>query len=230
MPFYEITTYHILGISTEKNAMRKNAGAASLMPGIVLQGADKMQQEGIISVLLRRQKIRVPPVVDVALPGVPKPVLHRERGIGNADVEGFKVRGGLELRIVQCVSDFYFSRCYAVKKHVQLRERGCRGILLLPIDTQILARRFAERAKEKRTRATGRIVYRIGRPFKLAHLQNHRDDAAHFGGRVELPFGLATFSGKILHQVFVCIAKKVVVGSPVLREIQGIVLKYANQL
>ena len=210
--------------------MRKDAGAASLTARIVLQGADKMQQECIISVLLRRQKIRIPSIVDVALPGIPEPILHRERGIGNADIKGFKMGGGLELRVVQRVSYLDLGVENAVEKHVQFRERGCRGVLLLPANAQILARGFAERAKEKRTRATGWIVYRIGRPFKLAHIQNHRDDSAHFGWRVELPFGLATFSGKVLHQVFVCVSKQVIIGGTIFGKVKRIRLKHANQL
>ena len=64
--------------------------------------------------------------------------------------------------------------------------------------------------------------------FKLAHIQNHRDDSAHFGWRVELPLGLATFSGKVLHQVFVCIAKKVVVGGTIFGKVKRIRLKHAK--
>ena len=41
---------------------------------------------------------------------------------------------------------------------------------------------------------------------RVADAEDLRDDAAHLGGRLKLPFALAALGGEVPHQVFVGVA------------------------
>ena len=56
------------------------------------------------------------------------------------------------------------------------------------------------------------------------------DDAADFGGRVELPLALAALGGEVPHQVLVGVAEDVVVLGAVLREVELGLLEDADQV
>ena len=201
---------------SEQNAVGQDTSTPTFVARIVLERTYQVQKKSVVAVFLRRKQVGTPAVVNIVCPRIAKPVLHGERWISHTNVECLKMRGGLELRIVQRIADLNFGVEYAMQQHVQFCERCRRRVLLLSANAQILARRFAKSAKKERSRATGRIVYRIGSTLELSKVKNHCDDSAHFRRSVELTFRFATFSSKVLHQVFVCVAKQVVVCRSVL--------------
>ena len=64
----------------------------------------------------------------------------------------------------------------------------------------------------------------------MADAENLRDDAAHFGGGVELALALATLGGEVPHEVFVGVAEEVVAVGAVLREVEGGVLEDGDEV
>ena len=64
----------------------------------------------------------------------------------------------------------------------------------------------------------------------LADAEDLRDDAADFGGGVELALALAALGGEVPHEVFVGVAEEVVAVGAVLREVEGGFSKMAMRL
>ena len=64
----------------------------------------------------------------------------------------------------------------------------------------------------------------------LADADDLRDDAADFGGGVELALALAALGGEVPHQVFVGVAEDVVALGAVLREIERRILEDGDEV
>ena len=64
----------------------------------------------------------------------------------------------------------------------------------------------------------------------MADAENLRDDAAHFGGSVELALALATLGGEVPHEVFVGVAEEVVAVGAVLGEVEGGILEDGDEV
>ena len=66
--------------------------------------------------------------------------------------------------------------------------------------------------------------------LRVADADDLRDDAADFGGGVELALALAALGGEVPHEVFVGIAQDVVALGAVLGEVEGLVLEDGDEV
>ena len=142
------------------------------------------------------------------------------KGIGDDVVERFeRVALGVE-RVGERVALPDLRRGVVVQDHVHAGEAGGGVVLFLPVESDLYVfavSGFVTDFQQQRARAAGRVidggvVARLG----VADAENLRDDAADFGGRVELALALATLRGEMPHEIFVGVAKQVVAVGTVL--------------
>src|SRR5439155_27040836 len=101
---------------------------------------------------------------------------------------------------------------------------------VLPVGRDVVAR-LGGHLQQQRARAAGRVVGGGGRLRVVRRDADHfGDDAADFGGSVELPLALAALGGEVPHQVLVGVAEDVVVLGAVLREVEPGVREDVDQV
>ena len=220
----QVLTNFILGVPAEEHSMRQDAGSTSL---VGFHGGYEVEQECIVAAFGWRKQFTGPSVVLVILHSGGEPVLHREWWIGYAHIECAEHTALFELRVIQRVTHLYFSVAHTMEKHVELRQNGCAVILLLSANGHTSIAGFRQSSEKEGTRSTGRVVYGLLRPGEFINAQHLRNHTAHLGRSVELSLALSTLGGKILHQILVCVAKEIVIGSPVSGEIERIILEHA---
>lgn len=117
-----------------------------------------------------------------------------------------------------------------MQDHVHAGKARRGHVLLLPFERDVLAGLGGD-LEQQRARAAGGVVGRGGgHGVVRCNADDLGDDAAYLGGRVELPFALATLGGEVPHQVFVGVAEDVVVLGPILREVERGVLEDGDQV
>ena len=156
--------------------------------------------------------------------------LSREGRIGDDIVEGLEGVAVPELGIGQRVALHDQRGGVVVQDHVHAGEAAGGGVLFLAVERDGGAGLVAD-LQEQRAGAAGRVVDGGGGAgLGVTDADDLRDDAADFGGRVELALALATLGGEVPHQVFVGVAENVVALGAVLREIEGLFSKMAMRL
>ena len=171
--------------------MRENAGAFAR----ALQGADDVQEVGVVALLLRRhapgEALEVVAAAAFAQGEAGGPGLVGEGRIGDDVVVGAELLAVLELGIEERVAREHVGRREVVQDHVHAGETGGGHVLLLPFEGDVLARLGGD-LQQQRTGAAGGVVGGgggdgVGRrdADDLGH------DAADFGRGVELALALA---------------------------------------
>ena len=136
----------------------------------------------------------------------------------------------LELGIGQRVALHDERRGIVVQDHVHAGEARGGGVLLLPVERDVLCRpRRRPSAAASRSRRSGRRRW-WRRWSWLADADDLRHDAADLGGGVELALALAALGGEVPHQVFVGVAEDVVALGAVLGEVERRVLEDGDQV
>ena len=220
-----------LGIAAKQNAVREDARAFAG----ALERAEDVQQVGVIALLAGRDA-----VVLEALPGVVlgieagAPAFVAEGRIGDDVVEGLeRVAVGVE-RAGERVALLDLRRGVVVQDHVHAGEAGGGVVLFLPVERDLhvfAVAGFVADLQEQRARAAGRVIDGgVVGGLGVADAENLRDDAAHFGGRVELALALAALGGEVPHEVFVGVAEKVVAVGAVLGEIERGILEDGDEV
>ena len=216
-----------LGMATEQDAMWQNACPFAR----ALEGADDMQQVGVVALLAGWRAEGLETVVGV-VEGVDAgaPAFVGKRRIGDDVVEGLERATLPELGIGQRVALHDERGGVVVKDHVHPRESAGGGVLLLPVQGDGRPG-LVPHLQEQGARAAGGVIDGRGAGgFGLTDAEDLRDDAADFGRGVELPLALAALRGEVAHEVFIGIAQNVIAFGPVLREIEGLVLEDGNEV
>ena len=160
------------------------------------------------------------------------PALVRKRRIGNHVIEGFElaVFAGVQRIRQGAVSAFDERRGLVVQDHVHPRQAGSGGVFFLAVKRDFRFG-FIAHFQQQRARPAGRVIHGgVVCGVRIADADDLRHDAADFGGRVELAFGLSRFCGEVAHQVFVSVTKDVVTLRAVLAEIERLVFEDADEV
>ena len=221
-----------LGVAAEQHTMGQNARAFAC----ALQAADDVQQIGVIALLLWRHAPGEAPV-PVALAAFAerqprRPGLVGEWRIGDDVVVGAEPFAVEEPRLHQraLAAGGNIGGGEVVQDHVHAGETRGGAVLLLPLQRDVLAG-LSRHLQQQRAGAAGRIVGRGRGDGVLGRNADHLgDDAADFGGGVELALALAALRGEMPHQVFVGVAKDVVVLGAILGEIERGILENGDQV
>ena len=156
--------------------------------------------------------------------------LSLKGGLATTIIKGLERVAVLELRIGQRVALHDERGGVVVQDHVHAGEAAGGAVLLLPVEGDRGAG-FVRHLQQQRAGAAGRVVDGGGGAgFRVVNAENLRDDAADFGGRVELTFALAALGREVPHQVFIGVAEDVVAVGAVLREIERLVLEYGDEI
>ena len=212
----ELGADHGLGATAKQHAVGQNAGAFAC----ALERADDVQQIGVIALLRRR----LAPLK--ALEGIDgrrqpgSPGLVGERRIGDHIIIGAELLAILELGRSERIAREDIRRRKIMQNHVHAGETGGGHVLFLPLQRDVLAR-LCRDLQQQRAGAAGGIISRGGRHGISGRNADHLgDDPTDFGRGIKLTLALAAFGSKVPHQIFVGIAKDVVIVSTVLRKIQ----------
>ena len=117
-----------------------------------------------------------------------------------------------------------------MQDHVHAGETGGGHIHLLAFQRDVLAR-LGRDFEQERSRAAGGVVGGGGGDGVGGRdADDLRHDAADFGRGVELALALAALTGEVPHQIFVGVAKDVIVLGAVLREIERGVFEDGDQV
>ena len=223
---HELFTNYPFRVATKEHTVRQNARA---LAG-AFERTDNVQQERVVALFGRRYAPRktLPRVALRREPNAPR--LHGKRWVGHHVVVATQLLPIEESRIGQRVPWPNVGRGEIVQDHVHARETGGGAVHLLPLKRDLLAR-LRRHLEQKRARPTGGVVHRRGGQRVMRADADHlRNDATHFGRRVELPFALATFGGEMPHEILVRVTKQIVLFGPVLREIQLRLLENRNKV
>ena len=220
-----------LGIAAKEDAVRQNAGA---LAGGALQGADDVEQEGVVALLGRRHSpsealIRITAAA-LAQGEAGAPRFYGERGIGDDVVVGAELLGVLEFRFGEGVAREDIRRGKIVQNHVHAGETGGGHVHLLALERDVFAGLGGD-LQQQRTGAAGGIV---GGGGSLGILRGDADDlgddAADLGRGVELALRLAALGGEVPHEILVGVTEDIVVVGAVFGEIQFGLLEDADEV
>ncbi|MCY1423317.1 hypothetical protein D9M71_390260 [compost metagenome] len=207
-----------LGVAPEEHTVGQDAGGFASS----LHAADDVQQIGVVA-LLGGRNAPAKALIEVILRG--------EAGTPGLVGKGWicdHVVVGCQQSIVLLVFEFGrgqgvagedVGRGEVVQDHVHPRQAGGGDVLLLPFQGDFIDC-FSGNFQQQRAGAAGRVV---GGGSSLGVVGRDADDlgddSADFRRRVELALTLARILGEMAHQVFVGVAKDVIVLGAVLREI-----------
>ena len=196
-----------------------------------LERADDVQQVGVVALLGRRHAERPEPVERVVRRvEAGAPPLVRERRVGDDVVELFERIAVLELRVGERVPLVDERLRVVVEDHVHAGQAARRRVLLLSVEGQLGAGLVGHFQEQRAGPASRVIDGRVRAGPGGADAEDLGNDAADFGGRVELAFTLAALGGEVPHQVFVGVAKDVVAVATVPGEVESFVLEDGDQV
>ena len=160
-----------------------------------------------------------------------RPVFQRKGRVGNCKIKA--TEHGIILiifimRVGECISGVYFSRCFIVQNKVHFCKTGSGDLFFLAVNSYIDGSLIC-RSDQQGAGSAGRVIDRCVRVGYLINPDNLCKNSGNLGRSIKLPFALSALRSKVAHQIFVCVTENIIPASFIVLEIKFRTLKNGNQ-
>ncbi len=187
------------------------------------EALDDVEHPGVVAVFGWRHPIAGEALVGV-LVGVDAvgPAFVAEGRVGDDEIELFEVAAFEVFGIGEGVAvfDLVEGTGHIMQHDVHAGQNGGGAIVFLTVDIDLTVGGLGQFEQKGTATAGGIESGGFGAEFFGLHVEDARQDAAHFGRGVKLAFAFAAILGEVTHEVLVGVAEDVVSGGTVTAEVE----------